>query len=96
MSDKTTSQTHNSFPFAAPALDAIRQAAEAHISRVQSFYDTTAQWESRGAEQTRGAIDESARLMRESVLYATQMSTEWRKLSLEAMRNAIHLMTPSV
>jgi hypothetical protein len=33
--------------------------------------------------------------MKESMLYATQMSTEWRKLTLDAMRNAIQMTTPS-
>lgn len=96
MSDKATSQTHNSFPFAVPGMDAMRQAAEAQIARVQSFYDNASQWESRSVEQTRSAVDESARLMRESVQYATQLSTEWRKLSLDAMRNAFQMMTPPV
>jgi hypothetical protein len=92
MTDKFFSQMHN--PFIAPMIDAWKKATDAQLARVQSFYDNAAAWESRGAEQTRGAIDESARLMRETVLYTTQISSEWRKQSLEAMRSALSMMTP--
>ena len=94
MTDKIFSQMHN--PFVAPMMDAWKKAADAHMARVQAFYDATAAWEARGAEQTRGALDESARLMRETVLYTTQVSAEWRKQSLEAMKNAVSMMTPSI
>ncbi|MEI8257435.1 MAG: hypothetical protein WCJ30_17310 [Deltaproteobacteria bacterium] len=100
MTDKTASQTHNaapaSAPFAIPGMDMFRKAGEAQMARVQAFYDSAAQWETRGAEQSRGAIDESARLMHETMKYASQMTAEWRKLSLDAVRNAMQMFTPSV
>lgn len=96
MTDKNTSQVHNSTPFASPVMDLFRKATEDQLGRVQAFYDSAAQWETRGAEQSRGAIDESARLMQETVQCASKMSAELRTLSLEAMRNVLQLMTPSV
>jgi hypothetical protein len=45
-------------------------------------------------ERTKEAIDETARLMKESVAYATALSNEWRKVSLEATKKATEMVTP--
>ena len=41
-----------------------------------------------GVERAQAAIDESAKLMKESMTYALQLSNEWHKLSLEMTKKA--------
>jgi hypothetical protein len=50
--------------------------------------------EARGAEQAKMMLDESARLARESLAYALQLSAEARKLTLETARNAAEAFKP--
>lgn len=98
MADNSTSQSQHFAPFTMPfgtaAIDAWRKAAEANVARMTGMYEMLASFEGKGVEQARQAIDEGARLMRESLDYATRMSAEWRKMSLEATRNAVEAMTP--
>ncbi len=46
-------------------------------------------------ERTREAIDESARLLKSSVDYATKLGGEWRKISLDLANQAVSSATPS-
>ena len=38
-------------------------------------------------------MDEAAKLMKESVSYATQLSAEWRKLGFEAISKSADMVT---
>ena len=88
-------QTNPFFPFPAlPGLDAWRQAVETHLERMGTLQGEVTRAQSAGAEQARVAIDESARLLRESLAYTMQLSTEWQRQSLDAARRAVELMTP--
>jgi hypothetical protein len=77
-------------PFAAP----IASAMEAHLARVEAFYAQLAAAESKAMEQSKTALDESARLSRETLAYSTTLATEWRRASLEATRTAMKMMFP--
>jgi hypothetical protein len=44
--------------------------------------------EDRALGQVRGAIDESARLAKESWAYGARLSREWREAALDTMRRA--------
>jgi hypothetical protein len=68
-------------------------AFEANLSRVEAFYARIAEMEQKAIEQTKAAIDESARLSRETLAYQSTLAAEWRKASLEATRNAIKMMS---
>jgi hypothetical protein len=48
-----------------------------------------------GVERAQQAIDESARLMKESLSYANELSTQWQKLGLELSRQAAQTGTAS-
>lgn len=79
MAEKKTSQSqHASHPFQnIPQIDALlEQAGEA---------------ERKGFEQMRTAVDESARLMNEALAWQAQMSSEWRRMTLEAVRRTTEM-----
>jgi len=49
-----------------------------------------------GADQAQASIDELAKLTTASMGYATRMSSEWRKLTLEAWKRSAQWMKPTV
>lgn len=49
------------------------------ISQMQQNMDA---WSKFAEEQARAAIDEAARLAKETIAYAAQLQAEWRKLAL--------------
>jgi len=83
MSQVDASQVHNMFS----------KAAEAQLARVEAFYAQLAETEQKALEQSKAAIEESARLSRESLAYTQTLAAEWRKASLEATRNALKMMS---
>ena len=106
MTEKNDSQTQQipAFPFALPftmpfappfGYDAWRKAMEDGLDRMRGACEEFGRVEAQGAVQARTAIDEGARLMRESVQYATTLSAEWRRASLEATRRTLEMMTPA-
>ncbi|MBK6514581.1 MAG: hypothetical protein IPM79_32810 [Polyangiaceae bacterium] len=59
--------------------------------QVARFEQMTAQYEEmqqKAMERAFEAIDESARLMKESLSYATKLSDEWRKITVENGKKA--------
>ena len=76
-------------PFAVPFASAM----ESHLARVEAFYAQLATMESKAMEQSKTAIDETARLSRETLAYSNTLATEWRRASLEATRNAMKMMS---
>jgi hypothetical protein len=83
MSQVDASQVHNMFS----------KAFEAHLARVEAFYGQLAETEQKALEQSKTAIEESARLSRETLAYSSSIAAEWRKASLEATRNAMKMMS---
>ena len=87
MSDQTTSHTQQ-------GQDAWKKMLEDHIGRVEQLQAEIARVEAQSAERTREAIDEMARMSKETLSYVGQLTAEWRRLTLEATRNAFGFMTP--
>ena len=77
------SQMHNMFS----------KAFEAHVARVEAFYAQCAETEQKALEQSKTALEESARLSRETLAYSNALVGEWRKASLEATRTAMKMMS---
>lgn len=50
--------------------------------QMKKVFDEAAAWEAKQVEQIQGAIGEMARLSKEAVAYGTQLTAEWRKLTL--------------
>jgi hypothetical protein len=77
-------------PFAqlSKAFEAWQKFAEDSFSRTQAFYAEVDKLEAKNAERAESAVQEMARLTKETLAYGAQMGSEWRKLSLESMQRA--------
>jgi hypothetical protein len=84
MAETNASQSHNA---GAP----WRKMIEDQVARVEAAQAEAARLEAEGAERAREAIEEMAGLSKATLAYMTQLSAEWRKLSLEATKNAAAL-----
>ena len=67
---------------------------EQQAAQLKSFQEQAAALEAKNLEQARAAVDQMAKLVKDSFGYAADLSAEWRKLSLEATRRAADLFTP--
>lgn len=94
MVDKNSTQTPKTEPKAAengaahtpnPAA-MFGKLAEEQLSRVESLFAEVEKAQVKSLEQTTEAIDEAARLMKESFGYANKLGAEWRKLALATSR----------
>jgi hypothetical protein len=83
-------------PMFEPWSQAMRRMMDDSFTRWSASFEELARVEGKSAEQMCVAIDEASRLMKDSLNYATQYSTEWRKMSFEASRRVAELMKPSV
>ena len=63
------------------------------VAKTTALHDELAKLEAQRSEQATQAIEEMARMTRESLSYMGQLSTEWRKLSLEATKRAAEMMS---
>ena len=84
MTDKDSSQVQQ-------AVGMWRKAFEDHTTRVAALYEEMNRVEQRAVEQANGAVDEVAKMTRETLAYGSQLAAEWRKLSLEATRRTAEL-----
>ena len=62
--------------------------AGAELSQLEKLSAELGKTRGEGVERAQQAIDESARLMKESLSYANELSTQWQKLALELTRQA--------
>ena len=103
MTEKTSSQSQKKsgtsnplFGFdGATGFETLRKMADENLARTQTMLEELSKFEASSREQLAKAIDESARVMHESVNYAAQMSSEWRKATLDATQKTLEMMTPS-
>lgn len=95
MSEKNTSQAQKKaagLGFEAFGFDAIRKMADENWARTHTMLEEIGRFEQSGIEQMNKAIDESARMMHESMNYALQQQNEWRKASMDAAKRAYEMM----
>ena len=59
---------------------------EDHVRRMEALVEDLAAVEAKNADQMRSAIDESAKLMKQSLDYSLELSAEWRKLAMASTR----------
>jgi hypothetical protein len=81
MSDSTTSQTQQT-------SDAWTKMMEEGAARFTSAFAEAARLEAAHAAQMSAAIDHIAKLQKDTLSYAMELSTAWRNQSLEAMQRA--------
>lgn len=56
------------------------------VARANAFYAEVEKAEAKRVEHTENAIEELAKLQKESLAYGVQLGTEMRKMSLEAFK----------
>jgi hypothetical protein len=71
----------------------VRMTQE-HIARMDQVAAELSKQQGQAVARASEAIDESARLMKESMTYATQLSAAFGKVTLEATKQAAEMMTP--
>ena len=76
MAEKKTSHSQHSMP---------------HMPQIDVLLEQAGEAERKGFEQMRIAVDESARLMNEALAWQAQMSSEWRRMTLEAVRRTTEM-----
>lgn len=87
MIENATSQVHK-------LQETWKSLVDEQTTRMASLYDEVAKAEAKRLEQTAQAVDELARLTKDSLGYFTRLSTEWQKVGLEATKRASELFTP--
>ena len=86
MSEKTVSQVRE-------AQDAWKKMMDEQLARMELAYGELARMQEQGLEQSRHAIDEMAKLSKDSINYFGQLNAEWRKLTIEAAKKAASFMS---
>jgi hypothetical protein len=72
-----------------------KKMVDDHVARMELAYGEVARLQEQALTQNRQAIDEMAKLQRESLDYFGQLSSSFFKLTLDATRKAAELVTPS-
>ena len=77
-------------PFAqmTKAFEAWQKMTEESIQRATSFYGEVDKLEAKGIERSTVAIDEIAVNLKETLSYGAQLTAEWRKLTLDAIKQS--------
>lgn len=83
MTQKSKTETSQQFTF-----DTWTQLINEQLERIETFTGEAARYEKQGLAQANGAIDELAKLMKDSVDYTCKISAEWRKAAMEATQQA--------
>lgn len=79
MSEKTTSQAQQ-------FKDTWTKMVDDHVVRITGAWDEAAKVEAKGLEQAASAIDELAKIQKETLNYFGNLTAEWRKLGLDATK----------
>jgi hypothetical protein len=84
MSDNTVTQVQQN-PF--------KTLADEHMARVEAVSDEIAKLQNKAFAQVQSATAEAIKLWTGSFEYGAQLSTEYRKLALEATRQGLAIAT---
>jgi hypothetical protein len=59
-----------------------------NVARVDEFWQQISKMEADALTHARAAIDEYARMSKETIAYAAQLNAEWRKAALDATKRS--------
>ena len=82
MAEKS-SQSHNN--------GAWKKLVDEQTVRMESLYSEIAKMEDKGVERMQSAVDESARLLKDTFAWYGEMTSEWRKMTLDATKRTAEL-----
>jgi len=72
-----------------PGTDVFKKASDESLNRFGQLLDEGAKMQAKFLEASTQSIDESSALAKSSIKYVTELSAEWRRLSLESTRKAM-------
>lgn len=83
-------------PFVQPQqfMDAFLKASAEQVERMEQMTAQFEELQQKSLARAYEAIDESARLMKESIASAVKLSEEWRKITLDATKKAAAASAP--
>ena len=79
----------------AEAISQFQKISEDSIARATSFYGEVDKLEAKGVERSAVAIDEVSVNFKETLAYGAQLGAEWRKLTLDAIKQSQAAFTPA-
>lgn len=74
-------------------LDSWKKATEDQMLNAAAAFDMLNELRGDGVEQTRSMVDELAQMSKASFTFASEMSDQWRKLTLETTRKVTEMMS---
>ncbi len=83
-------------PFAqfSRSFEMFQKLSEESIARATSFYGEVDKLDTKAVERSTVAIDEMSVIGKETLAYSMQLGAEWRKLTLEAVKQASAAFAP--
>ncbi len=75
-------------------MDAWRKTVEEQTARLGSMVEELDAIQQKQVEQTTQALDEYAKLVKESFSYAANLTAQWRRLALESSKRTAEMMAP--
>jgi hypothetical protein len=63
-------------------------SAAEHIARMEQMSAQLDRMQAEGLARAQAAVDEGARLLKETLRYNAELAAEWRKISADAMKKA--------
>jgi hypothetical protein len=97
MTTENQTKAPSAFPFPMPAMfgaESVQKAMHDGVERTRAFWEEYSRLEAQGMTHARTMVGESARMAAETMNYAATLGAEWRKLSLEATRRTLEMLTP--
>ena len=70
------------------AADAWGKACEDHMARMTAFTERLGQMEAQALEQARAAVDEAARLQKETLAHWAELGASMRSIALDTARQS--------
>lgn len=80
--------TENGFAQVQQAMDVWKKAMDEQMSRVTAMFEEVGKLSEKSLQQTVTSVDEMAKLVKETLTYANNLGTEWRKMTLDATKQA--------
>ncbi len=92
--EKTSQAQHPFFPGfpAMPGLDAWRSMMEAQRQRFETMVAELDRMERERHERALTALEDMSKLMKSTLEYQRELTTEWRKMGIEAAKKSVELV----
>ncbi len=86
MSEKNASQVQQ-------GTETFRRITEEQVNRTNALFEESRKLEQRFLEQANQTVDETARLIKGGLAFATQLSAEYRRITTDALQRSMDLFS---